>query len=191
MNFKVFMEVAKVDVIPNSIIQIFSTTDNIGAVLRSHLICEQLAEAWVCGVCNNEHVFGSEDDRVKVECNAKLKIAKNLGMPISLYNAMKQLNKIRNMFAHTHQSDIEERSIISIADNVRNMTVDKTLCDMDNPTIHIYNEDTSISKTYTFNDPSTPQNLKLGLLIAEIIRHTVQNARKINTTRDVGDFSMR
>lgn len=46
MNFYVFMNVAQFDVVPDSMIQIMSTTDNIGAVLRSHLICEQLAEAW-------------------------------------------------------------------------------------------------------------------------------------------------
>ncbi|MDU3913790.1 hypothetical protein [Kluyvera ascorbata] len=191
MNIYVFMNVAKFDIVPGSMIQIMSTTDNIGAVLRSHLICEQLAEAWVCGVCNNENVFGSDEDRVRIECDAKLKIARNLGLPVPLYNAMKRLNTLRNLFAHTHQTDIDDSVITSIADNIRNMTEDRTLIGMRDPEIQIYGEDGSVATDYLFSSPGTPNRLKLGVLAAEIIRHTIQKAVDINTARSSSDFRVR
>ncbi|AUV26652.1 hypothetical protein HV265_08775 [Citrobacter sp. RHBSTW-00678] len=191
MNFYVFMNVAQFDVVPDSMIQIMSTTDNIGAVLRSHLICEQLAEAWVCGICNNENVFGTADDRVKIECNAKLKVARNLGLPIPLYNAMKRLNTLRNLFAHTHQADISDNVIASITDNIRSMSPDRTLVGLADPEIEIYDEDGSVQGRHLFSSTATPGRIKLAVLTAEIIRHTVQKAQEINTARSIADFTMR
>ena len=100
--------------------QIRDTDDEIGTVLRIHLICEQFLEIYICSICNQEKMFwfqekaNSEEQKITVSFDHKLKMAKSLKLPDWGYNIFANVNTIRNRLAHRIKCQIDYARLESI-----------------------------------------------------------------------------
>ncbi|EOI1327382.1 TPA: hypothetical protein ACIJOS_001870 [Citrobacter koseri] len=77
--------------------------DDIGVVLRLHLITEKIIEAWCCAASNNPKFFDGFGENLTMSYAAKLKLASNFGLNDFSYQELKEINRIRN--ARSHQID--------------------------------------------------------------------------------------
>ncbi|MBN5205386.1 hypothetical protein JY462_11220 [Serratia marcescens] len=189
MNFNIYMEIAGDDKFNQSFIEASASSDAIGIVLRMHLMCELLAEAWACAACGQRDLFMDGEKTIRIECDAKLKLARNLGLPTPLYNAMKMINKVRNKFAHQHSSVITEAEISSIADNLLNMPNHGMSLNDANYGIKISNEDGTLKSEYAYKD--APYEIRLLMLTSKIFYLTTITAAQKNDARMSNDYSER
>ncbi|EHL6631282.1 hypothetical protein KFL82_004782 [Salmonella enterica] len=166
MNLNVYMEIIGDNKPGLSFIEASASSDAVGIVLRMHLICELLTEAWVCAACNQRDLFMDGDKPIRIECDTKLKLARNLGLPVPLYNAMKTINKVRNRFAHQSSSSITEADISSIQDNLLNMPDHNMLLNDDSYGLRSFNEDGSLKNEYIYK--TAPAEIKLLILTSKI-----------------------
>ncbi len=77
--------------------------DDIGVVLRLHLVTEKCIEAWCCAASNNANFFEGFGESLTMSYAAKLKLASNFGLNDFSYKELKEINRIRN--ARSHQID--------------------------------------------------------------------------------------
>jgi hypothetical protein len=103
------------------VIKASQTDDSTGTVLRVHLLCEKMVEAWVCASTGFPHLLDDDGSQLLIECSAKLKLAKNTGLPVSLYKAFKVINTLRNDIAHNpSKQEIPDNKIASLRSNLDN-----------------------------------------------------------------------
>ena len=101
------------------------TNDEIGAVLRIHLICEQFLELYICSICNQEKMFwfqekkDKEEQKITISFDHKLKMAKTLGLPDWGYKIFTNVNTIRNRLAHRVGQQIDQGKFESIQNTVK------------------------------------------------------------------------
>ena len=101
------------------------TDDEIGAVLRIHLICEQFLEIYICHICNQEKMFwfqekkDKEEQKITISFDHKLKMAKTLGLPEWNYKILANLNTIRNRLAHRIGQQVCPKKLESIKTTVK------------------------------------------------------------------------
>lgn len=171
MNKQMFVDKANEIEIPKLMIQAIITEDDIGAVLRIHLLCEQLAEAWICAACDADNFFGEGDYSVRINCSDKFKLARNLGLPASIYSCLRIINKIRNDVAHKHNFDLIPQSSI---DSLINLLKDFRAGDSpDSLTINaslVYRKaDGSSSEEHSVHNENTPNRIKLYICFSLIM----------------------
>ncbi|MGG4610168.1 hypothetical protein [Providencia sp. Me31A] len=163
MNKQIFIDkLAETDSVELMIQSIF-TEDDIGAVLRIHLLCEQLSEAWICAACDANNFFGEGNYTIRMNCSDKFKLVKNLGLPEQLCSCLRIINKIRNNAAHQIGRElIPNESIDSLIKILREYKADNPSDDLsiDSP-LETYNEDGTISGNYSILDKGTPNRIKL------------------------------
>lgn len=105
--------------------QIFQIQDDIGVVLRLHLLTEQVVENFICAVCNQPNMFwfieGKNESKITVSYDHKLKIAKTLGLPDAVYKVFQRLNTMRNKLAHRiGHGTIDSGALEGLMDVVKN-----------------------------------------------------------------------
>lgn len=101
--------------------RMLQSEDDIGIVLRAHLITENMIEAWCCASTNNESLFEGFGENLTMTYAAKLQLASNLGLNQFSVAELKRINKIRN--ARSHQIDntqITDAEIQSLMTLIRN-----------------------------------------------------------------------
>ena len=100
------------------------TDDEIGAVLRIHLICEHFLEIYICHICNQEKMFwfqekNKEEQKITISFDHKLKMAKTLGLPEWNYKILENLNTIRNRLDHRIGQQVCQKKIESIKTTIK------------------------------------------------------------------------
>lgn len=192
MNAKIFMTVFSEMALPDYVLKATLTEDVIGTVLRIHLICEQAAEAWICGVAGSEAVFGSGKDRVIIECDKKLKIAKNLGLPDQLFKAFKTINSLRNDIAHNHdKEDIPNSKIQSIKDSLNNYKIGSSHENLDDIPFNLFDESGGNPKEYFLWSDDMPNKLKLCALTMHLISKLTITVAQSHKGRWDNDYTQR
>ncbi|ATG17188.1 hypothetical protein CO695_13110 [Providencia alcalifaciens] len=144
-------------------IQAIRTEDDIGAVLRIHLLCEQLSEAWICAACNADNFFGEGNYSVKINCSDKFKLARNLGIPDTLCSGLKMINAIRNNLAHgSGHNLISDESIDKLVNLLKGFQLENqsNKWGIDVP-ILVNSQDGLTSYEYSIYDKNTPNRIKL------------------------------
>ncbi|MBP2167021.1 hypothetical protein J2125_000213 [Erwinia toletana] len=76
------------------------TEDDIGAVLRLHLLLEKDLEVWCACSSENGKIFAGFGENLSLEFSAKNQLAYNFDLSEDLYKVIKRFNKIRNVRAH-------------------------------------------------------------------------------------------
>ncbi|MBA4819470.1 hypothetical protein OLZ33_08585 [Pantoea ananatis] len=89
------------------------TEDDIGTVLRLHLLLEKDLEAWCACATGNGNIFKGFGENLGLDFAAKNQLAHNLGLSEELYKVIKRMNKLRN--ARSHQIDNSEITNSEIA----------------------------------------------------------------------------
>lgn len=94
--------------------------DDIGVVLRIHLLTENMLEAFCCAASNNQKFFDGFGESLNMSYAAKLKLALNFGLSEFSYNELKLVNKIRNARAHKiDNAEISDKEIEDLMKLIR------------------------------------------------------------------------
>lgn len=80
--------------------RLVNTEDDIGLVLRVHLITEAMIEAFCCAAVGNQNLFDGFGENLTMPYAAKIQLAANLGLNEHSVAELKRLNRIRNVRSH-------------------------------------------------------------------------------------------
>lgn len=170
MDARIFMEHYNGVDVSSLLIKASTVDDDIGTTLRVHLLCERLIESWICAHCECQNLFGGDKDRVRVECDSKIAMAVNLGLPKQIAKTLKTINSLRNDIAHNSDKiGIPDARIQSMS-----TTMGEYLAsigeNINEQSIMINNEDGSEIETVSLISDSTKSRLKLCLIFGLVMR---------------------
>ncbi|EOL8949898.1 hypothetical protein ACM92B_002458 [Cronobacter dublinensis] len=191
MNPLIFIRIfGEVD-ISKLIFSIDQNGDELGSVLRVHLLCERLLDAWIAAQLDREDLFeNSAGEKIKFNpgFGMKLGLAKKLGMNAGLCSCLHTINKIRNSFAHRYDCepllDKDMQKMASILKGIPLPGKVKTLDDVD---FKIFDNSGKEITSYYFNDKSTPNRIRLIIIFSNILARVVtsvgEELNKVNPLR--------
>lgn len=175
MNSEIFTKLFGNDTISDAIISCSESEDDIGVVLRLHLITENYLEAFICAAIGLENLFDTEPSigkPFKLNYYKKLELASKLGLPEASFKALDKLNYLRNQLAHRIQSDLIDDAIISsLSTHIRNIDGD-TLLPLIEEKAAFFNPDGSSRDIYSMKSNKTPVRIKMIILVFSLIRRT-------------------
>jgi hypothetical protein len=132
-----------------SLMKAARTEDEIGCVLRSHLVAESIMEKYLVSKTQEKmsRFFKFKDGRMTFSIKIQLCLA--FGMPVEFGDFLVGLNKIRNKFGHNVESELNSNDLNELA-----VTCDKNGWSRDKPvrtkTLEITTD--GISKDYRYGD---------------------------------------
>lgn len=150
-----------------------ATDDDLGCLLRIHLMTENMLEAWCCSASNNPLFFKDFGANLTMSYIAKLKLASNFGLNSFSYNELKEINKIRN--AHSHQIDnyaISDLEISTLMKLIRKGDQNELV---DSPSCGIWVDE----KMILLNDQTITNRQKLVAILGLIIFRVSNQANGI------------
>lgn len=100
--------------LPESFIRVADSNDPIGTILHSHLMVEELLVGWSETQLNRPGVISG----LRIGFDARLELAKRLGLPSELVDAIKKIDNIRNRIGHRLNYNLEQSEIDSFANAV-------------------------------------------------------------------------
>ena len=170
MDAKIYMDVFTSIDVNDFVIKASQTDDSTGTVLRVHLLCEKMVEAWVCASTGFPQLFDDDGSQLLIECSSKLKLAKNTGLPDGLYKAFKVINTLRNDIAHNpSRQEIPDSKIASIRSNLDNHLGSKGKELTGKHYIKTFNESGEYLGYATFDSEESSNKLKLSLALNIIV----------------------
>jgi hypothetical protein len=106
---------------PDNIIRLAESNDPIGTVLHAHLMIEEFLVAW------SEKQLDQTDliTGLKIGFDARLELAKRLGLDSQAVAAIKKIDQIRNRLGHRLGYTLEKSEVDSFADAVDAFDVSK------------------------------------------------------------------
>ncbi|MGE4879076.1 hypothetical protein [Yersinia enterocolitica] len=173
MNVKMLKDFFKGSDFADGIIAVSETDDNLGSVLRVHLLSEMFLEAFICSSVGNKELFDPKPlDKVRFNLtySNKLKLALKLGLPTPIFKAMDTLNDLRNGFAHNlGQSEIKDSYLESMISHINKIegTGDLPLSEQG---AQFFNKDGTVRARYFLESDETPNRVKLLILYAALVR---------------------
>ncbi|MCS3401400.1 MULTISPECIES: hypothetical protein [Pantoea] len=175
MNLFIFRKLFDTDSVRNAFIASTDSADDIGVVLRLHLVTESFLEALICSAIRKEDLFDTEPEEgkaFKLNYFKKLELAAKFGLPLPSFKALDKLNLLRNNLAHKIQNDFIENSVIeSLSSHVKSIGGEDKV-PLAEEAAEFFNEDGSKRATYRLVDADTPNRVKLMILISSLIRRT-------------------
>ncbi|EAT5390135.1 hypothetical protein EXF12_23370 [Salmonella enterica] len=167
MNVAIYMKIANKDLC-NALLENNTNDSILSSVLLTHLCCENIAEGWICAHCNSLNLFNDEDNKIRIDFYSKMKIAKNLNLPKSVYNCFKTINRLRNALAHQtpgqKKLEIPDSIIDSLSDNIKNIESE----------YKIYHWNTRYFYLKPNELAAIPNHAKLKMLLAELSGTMIQ-----------------
>ncbi|WP_272577019.1 MULTISPECIES: hypothetical protein [unclassified Providencia] len=168
MNKQIFIDKVNEIGVNKLLMQAIRTEDDIGAVLRIHLLSEKLAEAWICAACDADNFFGEGNYSVRINCSDKFKLARNLGVPDELYSSLKMINSLRNNLAHgSGHNLVSDESINKLVNLLKGFQLENQSdkWNIDAPLL-VRDQDGLAVNEYSINDKNTPNRVKLFICFA-------------------------
>lgn len=191
MNLAIFQDTLYSIDVNDFVLKAAQTDDLIGAVLRLHLVGEKIIEAWICAASGFSNFFLEDKNKqFIIECDIKLKIAKNMGLPKSLCTTLKTLNSLRNSIAHDPKlQDIEPKKIDSMMEGLRNHLNDNGKRSLKDQRIKISNPSKTgyVEVGFDTNDISNKIKLSLilNILVGEIHKEVAALAKLISEENSI------
>ncbi|PHM59101.1 hypothetical protein [Xenorhabdus sp. KK7.4] len=179
MNYQIFSTLFQDTHTPNAWINLAENTSPMVTVLTTHLLCEGFLEAYICSKVNIPDLFSDTPEagkvKFKMQFSSKLKFAQRLGLPLDAYKAIDILNNIRNEFAHRLlQAEISNEKINQIAANVNKIHCYENQHALEEEKFEYTSEDGQTTHIYAFNDPQTPNAMKLIIAYGSLITRLIQ-----------------
>ncbi|EOD1046651.1 hypothetical protein ACT555_004626 [Citrobacter amalonaticus] len=172
MNARIFMDYCHAIDVPSLLSRATLSDDDTGTALRLHLLCERMVEAWICSCCDCVELFGSDKNKVRIDCDAKIAMAGNLGIPSELVKTLKTFNSLRNDLAHNPSiEEIPNSRIQSMKDSLNSYLVkfpDEE--PLEKTRVGFIGDDEKTISEHSFNSNETPNRLKLCLIFAKIMK---------------------
>lgn len=173
MNPVIFMKIFGEIDISKLFLNIDQNDDELGSVLRIHLLCERLLDAWIAAHLDKEDLFqnsASEKIKFNPSYGIKLGLAKKLGLHTGLCSCLQTINKIRNSFAHRYDCEpLTEKDMQAMATILKGVPLPgkvKSVGDVDFKIIDINGK---VTKSYYFNDEKTPNRFRLTIIFSNIL----------------------
>ena len=137
------------------------TEDDIGVVLRLHLLLEKDLEAWCMCASQNGEIFKGFGENLSLDFAAKAQLAHNFGLSVELLKVIKRFNKVRN--ARSHQIDNLEITDVEIASLSSLISADypENLLPMNDFQAQIGDD-----PVYCFSEKTTPNRIRFLLLFS-------------------------
>lgn len=189
MNPAIFIKIfGKVD-ISKLFLSIDQNEDELGSVLRVHLLCERLLDAWIAAHLDREDLFeNSAGEKIKFNPSygMKLGLAKKLGMNAGLCSCLQTINKIRNSFAHRYDCEpLLDKDMQAMASILKEIPLPGKVKRVDDVDFKIIDSCGKEIKSYGFNDEKTPNRIRLSIIFSNILARVVtaveEDFNKINT----------
>ncbi|MCH9267717.1 hypothetical protein [Pantoea ananatis] len=188
MDARIYMNVFTSIELNDFIIKASQTEDTVGTVLRVHLVCEKMIEGWICGTIRVENFFIDDGKQIIIDCNTKIKLARNAGMPDSLCKAFKAINALRNDIAHNPTlQQIPDAKIESIRAHLDNHLAAKGKPLSENHYIKTSNSSSHELANVTFQSQEPSNKLKLCLALNILVGEVVSEVAARNKNWD-NDF---
>lgn len=177
--------------VPTLLMKATLRDDDMGTTLRLHLLCERMVEAWICACSNCSELFGSEQNKVLIECSAKIAMAGNLGIPPALVKALKIFNSLRNDFAHKPTiQNVSDSRIQSLRDTLLlHFNQHPQIPSLDESEVGIFDEDGKLTEKVTLKSDSSKNRLKLIILFNSLMQSLMQQVASNHQGRWDNDFS--
>lgn len=189
MNAEIFMNYYTEIDIPDLMERAMVSEDDIGSVLRIHLLCERMIEAWICAHCSCPTFFGAGDSKVRIECSDKIAMAYNLGMDRRLYSTFKTINSLRNALAHNpNQQSIPAPKIQSMAATLGEYMREHGE-DISQVRVATFAPDGAQTLEISLASDNSHNRMKLYLIFGSLMRHVAKVVASNHTGRWDNDFS--
>ncbi|HHA1471900.1 TPA: hypothetical protein ACOEAJ_003070 [Enterobacter kobei] len=188
MNPAIFIKIfGEVD-ISKLFLSIDQNEDELGSVLRVHLLCERLLDAWIAAHLDRENLFeNSAGEKIKFNPSygMKLGLAKKLGMNAGLCSCLQTINKIRNSFAHRYDcAPLLDKDMHTMASILKEIPLPGKVKCVDDVDFKIIDSCGQEIKSYGFNDEKTPNRIRLTIIFSNILARVVtvvaEDFNKIN-----------
>lgn len=188
MNFDILMEVSGLTFDASTLMKVAGESNDLASCLTAHLAIERFLEAWICAHTGIEDLFQkNSNDKTKVHFGMnfmnKAKLAQRMGLPKLAYEAIDQLNFIRNNFAHRHNyqgaTNDEMKRIIAIVDKMNQYGLTK----LGDPQYKLMLNFEGREATYHLNSPDCPHRVKyMAITYGVLIRclHFAVNELKLS-----------
>lgn len=177
MNFEIFQTLFGRQSVANALISSSESSDEIGVVLRMHLVTESFLEAFICAAVNNADMFSTEStDKVVLRLNyqSKLGLALKLGLPLPAYKAMERLNTMRNKLAHRIENELIDEAVLeSLSTYAKSIQCGENHR-LSEEGAEFFNADGSSRSVHKLSDPATPNRIKLMIIISALIRRATK-----------------
>ena len=176
MNTDIFDRLFDSDKTIESIVTICRSEAPLISVLTLHLTCESFLEAFISGrldICDlfSNKPDNSDDVSFRMTFEHKNKLSQRLGMPRAAYDALFELNQIRNQFAHKllHAEIPADKTakIIDLVNSIKSAEIEIELSE-EGIVYHPDNHDDSF--TYRMSDQNTPVMVKLCIAYFSLFR---------------------
>lgn len=149
------------------------TEDDIGVVLRLHLLLEKDLEAWCVCATGNEHIFKGFGENLSLDFAAKAQIAHNFGLSQDLHKVIKRFNKVRNVRAHQVENFSITNSEIESLTTLMSVNYPSNLLSMDEFLAHVNG-----GPTYSFCDKEAPNRVKFLMLFSMLKMRMCDEAKR-------------
>lgn len=182
MNFELFDTIFNAAVVPDSLIAASVSDDDIGVLLRTHLISERFLQGYISAAINKGDLFSGESkdkDKCKMSYFSKLKCAKTNGMPESTFDALKALNDERNDMAHEIGKDKISASLIDTIEICCLQINGHSDIALDEYHMQTWDENGHPIAIYKYRDMQTPPRVKLLILFGCLVRRTLESKGKL------------
>ncbi len=149
------------------------TEDDIGVVLRLHLLLEKDLEAWCMCASGNGSIFRGFGENLSLDFAAKAQIAHNFGLSAELLKVIKRFNKARN--ARSHQIDnleITDEEIASLSSFI-SVGYPENLLPMNE-----FQAQIGEGPAYPFSDKNTPNRIRFLMLFSMLKMRMCDEARR-------------
>lgn len=171
MDPQIFYSIFDSDKVVNTMIKVSESEDDLGFLLRLHLISETYLEALSSSALRKIDLFSDEPEdgvHLRLGFPAKATLALKLGMPIAAYRAFAALNSFRNKAAHQINREILDddfiKKIFELVSSVGTYGKDE----LRKHGAIFYNDDKSIREKFMYCESKTPNRIKLLILMSAL-----------------------
>jgi hypothetical protein len=182
MNFELFDSIFNAGVVPASMIAASVSDDDIGVLLRTHLISERFLQGYISAAINEGDLFNGESkdrNKCKMSYFSKLKCAKHHGLPEPSFDALKALNDERNDMAHEIGKDKISASLIDTIEISCLQITGHTDIKLSDYHLQTWDENEAPIAIYRYGDTQTPSRVKLLMLFGCLVRRTLESKGKL------------
>jgi len=177
MNFNLFKNIFGANIMSNKTISASLSEDDLGVLLRVHLLSERFLEAFISASIDKGDLYhGATKDKEKSERGyfSKLNTAKELGLPEATFEALRELNSARNEAAHQLDSDSIKIDLILALEEWANKITDHTDVDLTQHGMRTADKNGKQLNRYDYASAETPLRVKLLILYSCLIRRSLE-----------------
>lgn len=185
MNPTIFRDIFDSDSVVHAMIATSESEDDLGCILRLHLISETYLEAYISSALEHPELFSdTPPDGVSLQMNyaSKAQLAFKLGLHINAYKALVLINKVRNKAAHRINNELITSDLLNNLKNYAHNIGIRSPNELNGHGAKFYNDDETLRVSYPFSSEQTPNRVKLMIILSAIFTWAAEDANILVTS---------